>query len=142
MLHFLDRLLSTPRYSKYLSIKKLCETVGKNTVNLITIATGQQAPDSKVVWILGRQHPVETTSSYMLEGIITYLLETIAEGSSNALLDNYVFKIVPMVNPDGVIHGNTRAELTGIDCNRVWKKPSKHATPAVYHIKKQILKNR
>ena len=45
-----------------------------------------------------------------------------------------------MVNPDGVIHGNTRAELTGIDPNRVWKRPSKHSTPAIYHIKKQILK--
>jgi len=47
-----------------------------------------------------------------------------------------------MVNPDGVIHGNTRAELTGIDPNRVWKKPSKNVTPGIYHIKKQILKSK
>jgi murein tripeptide amidase MpaA len=47
-----------------------------------------------------------------------------------------------MVNPDGVIHGNTRAELTGIDPNRVWKKPSKNTTPSIYHIKKQIQKTK
>ena len=47
-----------------------------------------------------------------------------------------------MLNPDGVIHGNTRAELTGIDPNRVWKKPSKIVTPTVYNIKKQILKTK
>jgi hypothetical protein len=47
-----------------------------------------------------------------------------------------------MVNPDGVIHGNTRAELTGIDPNRVWKKPSKAVTPTISALKKQIIKNR
>lgn len=80
----------------------------------------------------------------MLEGIITYLLETMAKASEEGLnfYDNYIFKIVPMVNPDGVIHGNTRAELTGIDPNRVWKKPSKNVIPNIYHIKKQILKTK
>jgi hypothetical protein len=47
-----------------------------------------------------------------------------------------------MLNPDGVIHGNTRAEITGIDPNRVWKKTSKVVTPAVHNIKKQILKTK
>jgi murein tripeptide amidase MpaA len=60
----------------------------------------------------------------------------------NSLYDNYVFKIIPMVNPDGVIHGNSRAELSGIDPNRIWKKPSKKVTPSIYYIKKQILKNK
>jgi hypothetical protein len=45
-----------------------------------------------------------------------------------------------MINPDGVIHGNTRAELTGIDPNRVWKKTSKNITPTIHYIKKLITK--
>jgi murein tripeptide amidase MpaA len=28
----------------------------------------------KIIWILGRQHPGETTGSFMMEGIIEYLL--------------------------------------------------------------------
>ena len=44
-----------------------------------------------------------------------------------------------MVNPDGVIHGNSRAEVTGIDPNRAWKRPSRTSTPTVYQIKKLIL---
>jgi murein tripeptide amidase MpaA len=56
--------------------------------------------------------------------------------------DGYTFKIVPRLNPDGVIHGNTRAELTGIDSNRVWKKPSKTVTPTVYFIKKLIQRSK
>jgi len=46
-----------------------------------------------------------------------------------------------MLNPDGVIHGNTRAELSGIDPNRVWKKPSKVYSPAINTIKKLITKS-
>ena len=80
----------------------------------------------------------------MVEGIINYLLEIFSKAAQTeeSYLDGYIVKIVPMANPDGVIHGNSRAELTGIDSNRVWKKPKKILTPTVYHIKKQILKNR
>ena len=30
-----------------------------------------------------------------------------------------------MVNIDGVIHGNSRSQLTGVDPNRMWLKPFK-----------------
>lgn len=43
-----------------------------------------------------------------------------------------------MVNVDGVIHGNSRAELVGLDPNRTWKNPRKLVSPAVYHILKEI----
>jgi hypothetical protein len=29
-----------------------------------------------------------------------------------------------MLNPDGVIHGNYRCSLAGIDLNRVWDNPA------------------
>ena len=29
-------------------------------------------------------------------------------------------KVVPMLNPDGVINGNYRCSLAGVDLNRVW----------------------
>ncbi|MCB0370332.1 MAG: hypothetical protein KDD45_13130 [Bdellovibrionales bacterium] len=63
-----------------------------------------------------------------------------ASKQESSWLDGYIFKVVPMVNPDGVIHGNSRAELTGIDPNRSWNKPSKVVTPVSYNIKKHILK--
>jgi murein tripeptide amidase MpaA len=80
----------------------------------------------------------------MIEGIIAYLLDLMVKESeiNHSIYDNYIFKIIPMVNPDGVIHGNSRAELTGIDSNRVWKKTSKNMTPSIHYIKKYILKNK
>ena len=35
-----------------------------------------------------------------------------------ALLENNVIKLIPMVNPDGVIIGNGRSSIAGIDLNR------------------------
>ena len=55
------------------------------------------------------------------------------------LRDNFVFKIFPMINPDGVIHGNYRCSLSGRDLNRRWTKPSKDLFPEVYYIKNQVL---
>lgn len=40
------------------------------------------------------------------------------------LLDSFTFLIVPMVNPDGVIHGNSRTNLLGYDINRNWSSHS------------------
>jgi len=40
------------------------------------------------------------------------------------LRDNFVFKVIPMLNPDGVIVGNYRCSLSGLDLNRQWQGPS------------------
>jgi hypothetical protein len=34
----------------------------------------------------------------------------------------YVFKLIPMVNPDGVVSGNSRCTLQGLDLNRMWNE--------------------
>ena len=81
----------------------------------------------------------------MVEGMLRYLLPLISQAKSMTLngnlaqLHDYVFKIVPMVNVDGVIHGNSRAEMIGLDPNRAWRRPKKTVSPVVYHLVKEIL---
>jgi murein tripeptide amidase MpaA len=36
------------------------------------------------------------------------------------LLDQFEIYVVPMVNPDGVIHGYSRTNMAGLDLNRQW----------------------
>jgi len=52
----------------------------------------------------------------MMQGVLDYL--TSDEDTAKFLRDSFVFKIVPMQNPDGVIVGNYRCSLMGTDLNR------------------------
>ena len=72
----------------------------------------------KGIVISSRVHPGETNSSYMMKGMIDYLIGPSL--GARMLRDNFVFKIIPMLNPDGVINGNTRCNIAGVDLNRVW----------------------
>jgi murein tripeptide amidase MpaA len=46
-----------------------------------------------------------------MKGIIDFLVSSAPE--ARVLRENFVFKIVPMLNPDGVINGNYRCSLVG-----------------------------
>lgn len=46
------------------------------------------------------------------------------DSNVEALLSNYLIVLIPMVNPDGVIHGNSRCNLSGLDLNRNWMETS------------------
>lgn len=131
--------------SNIVTLKTICETVGRNSVNVLTIGSGKKAiKDCKIVWVFGRQHPGETTASYMAEGIINYVIGLYSSPPPGMehILNDIVFKIVPMVNVDGTIHGNTRSELTGVDPNRMWKKPLKRLAPVISGLKKMISLNK
>lgn len=43
-----------------------------------------------------------------------------------------------MLNPDGVIYGNYRCSLLGVDLNRRWINPSKILHPTIYYTKQLI----
>lgn len=68
------------------------------------------------VILTGRVHPGESNSSYIMEGIIDFV--TSNEPGAHELRERFVFKIVPMLNPDGVIIGNYRCSLSASDLNR------------------------
>lgn len=47
------------------------------------------------------------------------------------LRDNFVFHVVPMLNPDGVIAGNFRTSFSGKDLNRQFNKLNKFIFPEI-----------
>lgn len=67
------------------------------------------------ICISARVHPGETNSNFVYDGIMRYLLSH--EGMQN-LLCNYIFKLIPCLNPDGNVCGNYRSSLAGVDLNR------------------------
>jgi murein tripeptide amidase MpaA len=43
-----------------------------------------------------------------------------------------------MLNPDGVVNGNYRFNLSGVDLNRTWGKPDIVLHPTIFHTKRLI----
>ena len=84
--------------------------------------------------LTARVHPGESNSSFMMKGAIDFLIGDTRE--ARVLRKKFVFRIVPMLNPDGVIFGNYRCSLLGVDLNRRWKNPNPHMHPTVYYTKK------
>ena len=74
----------------------------------------------------------------MVHGLIDYL--TGPSLDAKILRDNFVFKIVPMLNPDGVIVGNYRCSLAGCDLNRCWMSPDRRVHPTIFHAKQMVKK--
>ncbi len=73
----------------------------------------------------------------MMKGVLDFLTDP-DDPEAKLLRDLFVFKVVPMLNPDGVINGNYRCSLAGCDLNRRWKMPSKVLHPVIYHVKKMV----
>nr|CAD7602957.1 unnamed protein product [Timema genevievae] len=57
---------------------------------------------------------------------------------SKELREKFIFKLVPMLNPDGVIVGNNRCSLTGRDLNRQYRTVIRETYPPVWHTKLMI----
>lgn len=88
----------------------------------------------KGIFLSSRVHPGETVSSFMMQGAIDFLLSNTR--SAQILRKNFIFKLVPMLNPDGVRYGNTRVSLIGADLNRRWQDPNPIIHPCIYTVKK------
>jgi len=116
---------------------EICKSLAGNSVDLVIItnfaSSDLEISGRKAVIITGRVHPGESNSSFVVQGILDFLVgetETAIE-----LRNKFVFKIIPMINPDGVILGNYRCSLSGQDLNRQWISATSRLFPEIYHIK-------
>lgn len=99
---------------------------------------GNEHSHKKGIFLTARVHPGETNSSFMVEGAIDFFVGDSYEAS--LLRKHCIIKIIPMLNPDGVIYGNYRCSLLGVDLNRRWKHPNINLHPTIYHAKKALKK--
>jgi murein tripeptide amidase MpaA len=86
------------------------------------------------MYITARMHSAETHSSLIMKYIMQELV-TKAE-NYDSILSNYIVKLVPLINPDGVTIGNSRSSLVGLDLNRRWAEPNASIHPEIYFLKK------
>jgi len=125
--------------TSYITPKSINYEIVKNRYeNSKNLNKSQILDDRKAAVIIGRQHPGETVGSYVVQGCIDFLMGNSDEAKK--LREIYLFKIVPMMNPDGVLVGNSRTSFAGCDLNRRWGKPNEIIHPEIFHTKQMITK--
>ncbi|CEF67184.1 Cytosolic carboxypeptidase NnaD [Strongyloides ratti] len=130
----LERLVSKKRDKIYYRIDEIGKSLNKNNMKLVTITADPFDDNREIIVISARVHPGETNSSWIMQGILKFLLNNEDE-KSHLLREKFIFKIFPMLNPDGVINGSHRCSLSGNDLNRTWHCPIKNIHPEIYHTK-------
>ncbi|XP_078574073.1 cytosolic carboxypeptidase 6-like isoform X2 [Branchiostoma floridae x Branchiostoma japonicum] len=124
----------------YFNRELLCLTVQQRRLDLLTITAPENLdPDEnqRVVFVTARVHPGETPASFVCQGWIDFLVSQ--HPIARVLRQHLVFKIVPMLNPDGVYLGNYRCSLMGFDLNRHWQDPSPWAHPTLQATKQLLM---
>ena len=136
--------LNAPQYENKIKFGTIGKTTKGFDIPMLVITNFNSSPEKKqCILLTSRIHPGETSSSYAIQGVINFLLSTHQEAFN--LREQFVFKIIPMLNIDGVIFGNYRYNMKGKDLNRCWITPTEDSSPSVFFMKelaKLTLKNR
>ncbi|XP_037308586.2 cytosolic carboxypeptidase 4 isoform X2 [Pungitius pungitius] len=120
----------------------LCCTLAGNPCPVVTITACpasrawkdmHQLRNRPCIMLTGRVHPGESNASWVMKGTLEFLCSS--DPVAQSLREAFVFKLIPMLNPDGVVNGTNRCDLSGEDLNRQWSKPDPVLSPTIYHTK-------
>ena len=108
----LHSLETDPVRRHYIRRRQMCKTTAGNSCDIVTITEPDGDRSRRLGIVLSaRVHPGESNASWMMHGIIDFLTSDNAVAA--ALRRRFLFRVVPMLNPDGVINGNYRCSLSG-----------------------------
>ncbi|CAM9502478.1 unnamed protein product [Bubo scandiacus] len=134
---YLRALAGDPVRSQYCAVRALCRSLAGNTIYLLTITSpGGTVAAKRVVVLSARVHPGESGGSWAMRGFLDFLLS--AHPDARLLRRLFVFKVVPMLNPDGVVVGNSRCSLAGHDPNRAYGTALRSSFPGVWHLRAMV----
>lgn len=91
----------------------------------------------RYILISARVNACEAPGNYMLEGFLKALLNK-SDPTSRILLQNFVFVVIPMLNPDGVYRGHFRTDSKGNNLDRVYNSLEENwkSYPSIYALSK------
>lgn len=115
VLAFIESIITNP----LVSVETIGQSVEGRDIDLITIEKADVPADNKkTVLTMALQHPGEDAGGYFTEGMIRQLLSE--DAAADTLLSKYIFKFIPVMNPDGLVNGTTRYNMNMEDLNSEW----------------------
>uniref|UniRef100_H2YHN7 Cytosolic carboxypeptidase-like protein 5 n=1 Tax=Ciona savignyi TaxID=51511 RepID=H2YHN7_CIOSA len=92
----------------------------------------------RVYFLSSRVHPGETPASFVFNGFLKFILQE-NDPRAERLRNRFVFKLIPMLNPDGVYRGHYRTDQKGVNLNRVYLNPNPETHPSIFASSSLIL---
>jgi cytosolic carboxypeptidase protein 2/3 len=120
----------------------LCKTLCGNEIDLLSIEPRQDQHRPRIrtfIIINARSHPGETCSSWVVDGLLQGLASS-EEAQTWMLMHNVCFRVVPMLNRDGVFVGNYRTGIVGDDFNRKFYSGQREFFPEIAALKRLVAK--
>ncbi|XP_067292827.1 cytosolic carboxypeptidase 2 isoform X1 [Pseudorasbora parva] len=138
--HYLHEVISDPVRAAYCKLRVLCRSLAGNAVYVLTVTSPStslaERKAKRAVVVTARVHPGETNSSWMMQGFLEFLLSDLPDAC--LLREIFVFKVIPMLNPDGVVVGNYRCSLTGRDLNRNYRSLLRDSFPCIWYTRNMV----
>ena len=102
-----------PEHAEFIEVGETAEGRGMPGVR---VTDGLKAGDRPRFLIFSGQHPIEFPGVWGTRGIADFLTTSIAEAEE--LRNEFEFVVIPLVNPDGTVHGRNNFNSLGQDLNR------------------------
>jgi hypothetical protein len=132
MLNHLNSISS----SSFVTISNIAQSFGGRDVKLVRITEPCVDNSGKfLIWVLGRNHAMETHSNYVVEGLLNYLVSY--DTKADRLRRRAIIYVVPEMDVDNAFRGGTGKDQLPVDFNRDWDSPS--YWPAVIAVKQKML---
>lgn len=135
-----DLLSLESRYSAnpFVNISNLAIIPGGRQVKLFRFSEPCVNDSGKYsIWVLGRNHAMESHSNYIIEGLCDFLSSY--DFQADILRRQTIVYVVPVMDVDKAFNGGTGKDQLPVDFNRDWDSPS--YWPAVTAVKQKILES-
>ncbi len=92
----------------------------------------------KVIFVSSRVHPGETPAQFVYDGFLDFIFRQ-DDPRAVSLRKQFIFKLIPILNPDGVYRGYYRLDTLGQNLNRHYVDPDFEKQPTIYASKAIVL---